>query len=248
MATRMWQDDFHLKEMLRKYVRQGLQRNEILDYMTRDFSYYLWSLRTLDRRLRYFNIYYVNKALTVMEVKDAVLQEVDGPGKLLGYRAMQNKIRQKYGLLAPRDKIYDIMYELDPDGLEQRRPGLKKKRAKTGFTTKGPNWVFSVDGHDKLMGYQNSTFPLAIYGAVSTLPAENLCGYVYGRPTLSQKLLAGGIWNIYMKQGAFLPFSEWIKVTKQVQWLQFMHTLEKIILTSKNQQIPYLTDLPHLIR
>ena len=100
MATRMWQDDFHLKETLRKYVSQGLQRNEILDYMTHDFSYYFWSLRTLDRRLRYFNIYYANKALTVMEVKDAVLQEVDGPGKLLGYRAMQNKIRQKYGFLS----------------------------------------------------------------------------------------------------------------------------------------------------
>ena len=136
--------------------------------MTRDFSYYFWSLRTLDRRLRYFNIYYVNKALTVMEVKGAVLQEVDGPGKLLGYRAMQNKIRQKYVLLAPHDKIYDIMYELDPDGLEQRRPGLKKKRAKTGFTIKGQNWFFFVDGHDKLMGYHNSTLRLAIYGCIDT--------------------------------------------------------------------------------
>ena len=32
----------------------------------------------------------------------------------------------------------------------------------------GPNWVHSLDGHDKLMGYQNSTFPLAIYGCLDS--------------------------------------------------------------------------------
>lgn len=29
---------------------------------------------------------------------------------------------------------------------------------------KGPNHTHSGDGHDKLMGFMNSTFPLAIYG------------------------------------------------------------------------------------
>ena len=28
--------------------------------------------------------------------------------------------------------------------------------------------MHSVDGHDKLMGYQNSTYPLAIYGCIDT--------------------------------------------------------------------------------
>ena len=60
------------------------------------------------------------------------------------------------------------MAELDPEGLEQRGGvGLKKNnRGKGNFTTKGPNWVYSLDGHDKLMGYQNSTFPLAVYGCI----------------------------------------------------------------------------------
>lgn len=44
----------------------------------------------------------------------------------------------------------------------------KKKKAKGNFTTNGTNWVHSLDGHDKLMGYQNSTFPLAIYGCIDT--------------------------------------------------------------------------------
>ena len=31
---------------------------------------------------------------------------------------------------------------------------------------KAPNWVHSLDGRDKLMDFQNSTFPLAIYGCL----------------------------------------------------------------------------------
>ena len=61
------------------------------------------------------------------------------------------------------------MSELDPDGLETRGGvGGKKKRKKGHFMTKGTNWVHALDGHDKLMGYQNSTFPLAIYGSIDT--------------------------------------------------------------------------------
>jgi len=50
----------------------------------------------------------------------------------------------------------------------KRRLENKKKATKGHFTTNGPNWVWSLDGHDKLMGYQNSTFPLAIYGCIDT--------------------------------------------------------------------------------
>ena len=60
------------------------------------------------------------------------------------------------------------MYDLDPEGLEARSIGTKKRRRTGHFTTKGPNFVHSVDAHDKLMGYQKSTYPLAIYGCIDT--------------------------------------------------------------------------------
>ena len=44
----------------------------------------------------------------------------------------------------------------------------KTKKIKGHFSTKGGNWVFSLDGHDKLMEYQNDTFPLAVYGCLDT--------------------------------------------------------------------------------
>ena len=43
---------------------------------------------------------------------------------------------------------------------------LKGRKAKGHFTTKGSNFVHSIDGHDKLMGYQNSMYRLAIYGCI----------------------------------------------------------------------------------
>ena len=161
-------EDLDLKEELQKYVRQGLKRDEILNFMERDFGDYAWSLRTLDRRMRHFDIRYTNTDVTVEEVKSAVRKELDGPGKLLGYRAMHNKIKQEYLLNVPRNLVHAVMFDLDPEGLEARCPTVKKGKTKGHFSTKGTNWVHSMDGHDKLMGYQNSTFPLAIYGSIDT--------------------------------------------------------------------------------
>ena len=121
-----WMEDLDLKEELQKYVRQGLKRDEILNFMERDFGDYAWNLRTLDRRMRHFDIHYTNTDVTVEEVKSAVRKELDGPGKLLGYRAMHNKIRQEYLLNVPRNLVHAVMFDLDPEGLEARCPTVKE--------------------------------------------------------------------------------------------------------------------------
>ena len=164
-----WKNDLSLRDALETYVLQGLQREEVLDFVQRDFTQYPWSIRSLDRRLRFFEINYHEQSASTEEVRDAVHNELDGPGKLLGYRAMHKKIRQEYGLKVTRDKVYEVMTELDPEGLKARGGiGVKKQRRKGNFSSKGPNWIHSLDGHDKLMGYQCSTFPLAIYGCIDT--------------------------------------------------------------------------------
>lgn len=111
MATRdgSWCEDVRLQEDLRKYVRQGMKRKEMLDFLKRDFPTYAWSIATLDRRLRYFNIFYTDTNVTLDEVKEAVGKELEGPGKLLGYRALHQKIRQEHLLNVPRDLVYAVM-------------------------------------------------------------------------------------------------------------------------------------------
>ena len=103
------------------------------------------------------------------EVKGAVKKELEGPERLLGYRAMHKRVRQEYNLHIARDAVYNVMYDLDPEGLEAcGEIGAKKKRKKGNVSSKGPNFVHSLDGYDKVMGYQNSTFPLAVYGCIDT--------------------------------------------------------------------------------
>ena len=84
-------------------------------------------MRTLDPRLNYFDIKYTDHSVTIDEMKCAVEKELQGPGKLLGYRALQKKIRQVYDLNVPRNVVYAVMYDVDSDALERRAPQFKKK-------------------------------------------------------------------------------------------------------------------------
>ena len=53
---------------------------------------YAWSLRSLGRRLQFFAIKYTDYEVDLVAVKSAVKKELQGPGKFLGYRAMQQKV------------------------------------------------------------------------------------------------------------------------------------------------------------
>ena len=113
-----------------------------MDFLKRDYPQYAWSLSSLDRRMRYFDISYTDKNVTVEQVEEAVAKESDGPGKLLGYRAMQKKLRQEHELNVPRDLVYAVMQEVDPEGLETRGGvGNARQKKKGKYTTKGPNFV-----------------------------------------------------------------------------------------------------------
>ena len=102
-------------------------------------------------------------SVSVEDVKSAINKELMGPGRLLGYRAMHLKIKNIHGLNVPRDLVYAAMTDLDSDGLKMRQPGNKKPKEKGTFISAGPNWVMSLDGHDKLMGFQNNTIPIYRY-------------------------------------------------------------------------------------
>ena len=62
-------------------MKQNLRRIELLDFVSRDFSEYAWSLRTPDRRLEYSGIKYTDQTVQVDEVEEALKKEFEGPGK-----------------------------------------------------------------------------------------------------------------------------------------------------------------------
>ena len=109
-------------QQLKEHNLKGMCLQEILSYMKRDFSHYSWSLITLNRRLTFLNIYCHDKNVTVDEVTGAIKKECEGPGQLLGYRAVYHKIRQVHDLNVTRDQVYAAMTDVDPVGLENRKP------------------------------------------------------------------------------------------------------------------------------
>ena len=98
----------------------------------------MWSLPTLSRRMRTFGIKYVDYNTNLDDVRNAVRTEVDGPGKLLGYRMMQRKLREQHDLAVPRSLVYNVMTDEYPEGLEARADvgqGGKRTRGPTGAFT-----------------------------------------------------------------------------------------------------------------
>ena len=197
-----WRLDEELFEALTDYVAQNMRKAEILDIVRKNFDSYVWSARTLTRRLQYFNITYINYETDVNDVLEAVQREVAGPGKLLGIRAMNQKLRTEYGIKVPRHLTYNAMKHVDPDGLEARKCAKKKKKKGT-FTSDGPMYVLSLDGHDKMYGYQKWTYPIGIYGCLDTFSRKVL--YLHVVPSNSDPNVIGNMYLSYLRQSLSLP-------------------------------------------
>jgi hypothetical protein len=164
-----WKDDCNLKNVLDDLVKKGYKRDEILFTVRKDFPQYtLGCVKTLDCRLCHFSINYIDNDTPLETVKNAIAEELDGPSSLLGVRAMTKKLRMHHDIKVPRNLVNAAMFEADPEGLEDRRPGNKRRKRNGQFVMSGVNWVWSLDRHYKLMGFQNWTFPLAVYGCYDT--------------------------------------------------------------------------------
>ena len=85
--------------------------------------------------------------------------------------------------------------------VQDRNVKRKEKKPKRPFYSAGPGWKYSVDGHDKLMGFQNSTFPIAIYRCLDTFSGKIVFLRVW--TSNSDPFLIGKfyIWNSYYLDG-----------------------------------------------
>lgn len=198
-----WREDISLHEELKCYVEQNMKRSEIVDFVRKKYPQYCWSVPTLARRLKFFQIKYVDNETPLTTVREAVQCELQGPGKLLGYRAMNHKLRTEHHICVPRNLVADVLFDLDPDGVGSRNVKKRKKTLKRPFISDGPGWTFSLDGHDKMMGYQNSTFLLAVYGCLDTFSRKIIFLKVW--TSNSDPNLIGKFYTEYLLETKKLP-------------------------------------------
>ena len=76
----------------------------------------------------------------------------------MGYRQLTRHLRRKYNLQVTRDTVMKFVRIIDPEGVEcHKRRRLKRRR----YITPGPNFLWHVDGWDKL-----AHFGIFIHAAV----------------------------------------------------------------------------------
>lgn len=116
------------------------------------------SLRQLKRILKINNLRRRTGYTADEIVSDYISRENETSGQCIGYRSMWRRLVNEHRLRVPRNKVLSIMRNIDPDGINVRKAHRLKRRK---YRTKGPNFVWHVDGYDKL-----KPFGFCVHGAI----------------------------------------------------------------------------------
>ena len=143
-------------EIIKEYFIHGYKYKEILSMMLTVHGLSL-SIRQLHRKLRNLNLYRKRNQSSIEEGTEFIEQQLAGSGSSVGYRQMHQRCTI-YGLTISRKNVSNIMRALDPVGVENRRRRCLRRRQ---YFSQGPNWVWHMDGYDKLKPYGFS-----IHGAI----------------------------------------------------------------------------------
>lgn len=152
------QEELEEYELIKSYFNQGYSNKEIIEFLK--LHNVTISLSTLKRRLQTLKLSRRKQEASIItdeELKNAMEQELAGSGCFVGYRKMWARLKRK-GIFVRRERVMTHLRELDPEGVESRK---KKRLRRRECHTKGPNYIWHIDGHDKL-----KPFGFSIHGCI----------------------------------------------------------------------------------
>ena len=132
---------------------------EILEYL-KTYHGKTMSLSTLKRYFKnenYFRRPLLGRRATYDEVKEVVSDEIRGSGSNLGYRRVWSYLKTS-GFLVRREDVRFALQKLDTENVNKRR---RRRLQRRKYRNPGPNYVWHIDGHDKLKPYG-----LGIHGCI----------------------------------------------------------------------------------
>ena len=145
-------------QKLKKYFDKDYSYKAILHLLSKRYNIDI-SLRTLSRLLKSVSLRRKNmNESPIEEIVLAIMIELEGFAYNFGYRAMWKHIRKVYGLTVKQKTVMKLLKLIDPVGVELRSRYKLKRRQ---YYVPGPNFLWHVDGHDKL-----KRFGFAIYGCI----------------------------------------------------------------------------------
>lgn len=145
-------------QLITSYFRQGFSSKDIMLCLAASHGIAL-SYRTLKRILHRLGLKRRAPCTEALVTRAAleIRKELKESGQMIGYKAMWNRLKLK-GLVVARDTVREIMLHLDGKGVRERARRRLKRRQ---YINPGPNFVWHVDGYDKLKPYG-----FAIHGAI----------------------------------------------------------------------------------
>lgn len=149
-------DHNQLLHLVTNYFRQGLQYSEIVALINDVHGETLF-LRQLHRILRSLNLYRRKNKASYNELITSINDALLGSRDCFGYRLMSQWLLTQ-GIVTDRETVLIILKELDPIGVSCRSAHRFRRRI---YLSKGPNFIWHLDGYDKLKPYG-----LAIHAAI----------------------------------------------------------------------------------
>lgn len=133
--------------LIRYYFHLGLQYDEIHLYLLANGLNI--SIRTLKRRLKIMQLYRRKMYTPIETVSDFLMEQLLASGQMPGYKWMHLRCIQN-GIIVKQSVVRHLMHVLDPEGMSARR---RKRLRRRQYFNKGPNYLWHIDGYDKLKLY-----------------------------------------------------------------------------------------------
>ena len=107
------QSETNQEELIKSYFLYGFDYQTICMFLEK-FHGITISLRTLKWRLAGHRLNKIGSDISDASLQVIIEREVNGPSSLKGYRNIWNKLRVTYGIKVPRDKVMEILRNIDP--------------------------------------------------------------------------------------------------------------------------------------
>ena len=148
-----------LADIIRHYFSNGLAYLEVIELIGIHHGCFI-SLSTLKRWLRQENL--VRRPLAgrrspQRDIVNAIAKELGSSGSNIGYRKMHRYLPTK-AMICRCEDVRVTVKELDPEGVSLRR---RRRLHRRKYISKGPNYTWHIDGHDKL-----KPFGFSVHGCI----------------------------------------------------------------------------------
>ena len=133
----------NVEQLITHYFDCGYQYDAIVGLLKKNDIH--MCVRTLKRRLRYLGLRKKDNVAQIDNetIRTAILKEMDGAGRLSGYRSIWHALRLRHHIHVPRSLVAAIMKEIDPNGVEERKARRLRRRT---FHSRGANATWHMDG------------------------------------------------------------------------------------------------------